>query len=467
MFQNAFQSGPAVEVLYSCDKSPCWSLNKSNWKFYEKAVKGYVILIDSHNTKLQIPGSDKQTLALVQPFLVLQVFILPAQPFTLELAMTDISNTKRRIVFSSASKDLTVNPMHARVPNGAFIRGTWANISIDMAHSMLSCFGHTTFRSLDSISISSFCKLRRVFTMRAALMDTTESNVRAEPSEMIPKNLDFPGGVTYVNQLVTPEVLFSVCEVKESKELKDLKDVRDGKGVKDAKMTPKKPENRAPLPTAPLEKLKRTALRTSSQNKKQGNTTTTFFQRKKNAALSPRAKEINVAAVKAEPRTGTAASNRYAGGIEEEKEVKEDEFAENPLEEHGEEDNKQSDFLHLTNYRNAEDVLSNSIEEEIEVDNYPPEVQAYQPEAFIHPEHHYFPQESHVEAGPKPTFFDAGLNQATQYRPFTPPFAGLSSMKNVASKPEAEEEEEVELVYDPVMQCYYDPETMEFYQVNE
>ena len=472
MFQNAFQSGPAVEVLYSCDKNPTWSLNKANWKFYEKTVKGYVILIDSHNTKLQIPGSDKLTLSLVQPFLVLQIFILPTQPFTLEIAITDISNSKRRIVFSSASKELTVNPMHARVPNCSFVRGTWANISLDLSHCILSCFGNITFRSLDSIVVSSFCKLRRVFTMRGPLMDTTGMDLKVEGVESIPKNLDFPAGVNFVNQLVTPEVIFPLNEVK------------------DVKMTPKKSEARPPLTTAPLDNLKRTGLRTSSVIKKQGNTTTTFFQRNKKGAMSPRAKEKgSVLVIKPEPcspkeaRTGTAASNRYSRGIEEEKVVKEEDFCENPLESAEDEDlenepeMKANDFLHLTNYRNTEDVMSNnSIEEEIEVDTYPQEIPDYQPEVYITPDHHYFPNKESVDTGPKPTFFTNGLNQATQYRPFTPPFAGLSSMNNVAlteknqegnNEEEEDEEEEAELVYDPVLQCYYDPCTMEYYQVNK
>ena len=317
--------------------------------------------------------------------------------------------------------------------------------------------------------------------MRAALMDTTESNVRADLTEMVPKNLDFPGGVNYVNQLVTPEVLFAACE---GREIKEVKDAKEGKEGKDAKMTPKKNENRPPLTTAPLEKFKRTALATSSQNKKQGNTTSAFFSGRKNGTLSPRglkgvekgsdkAAEVpHVVQVVKEVRVGSAASNRYGQGIEEEKENKEEEeeeeegeFNENPLEEEGEEV-KEGDFLHLTNYRNAEDFLNNSIEEEIEIDNYPTNLHNYKPDTYTQPNHHYFPQETQVETGPKPTFFDSGLNQATQYRPYTPPFSGLSSMKNLANKAEAEEEE-VELVYDPVMQCYYDPETMEFYQVNE
>ena len=192
MFQNAFQSGPSVEVLSSCDKHQHWSINKPNWKLYEKSVKGYVILIDSHTTKLILPSSDKQTLSLVQPYLVLQIYIMPTQPFTLELSITDISSSKRRLVFSSAAKDLTIHPMHAHIPNLAFLRGTWANISIDLVHCIHACFGHTTFRSLDSITISSFCRLRKVFTMRSPLIDTTGADIRSDNPEQIPKDPRLP-----------------------------------------------------------------------------------------------------------------------------------------------------------------------------------------------------------------------------------------------------------------------------------
>jgi Protein of unknown function (DUF667) len=452
MFQNAFQSGPSVEVLYSCDKNPAWSINKSNWKFYEKAVKGFVVLIDSHNTKLTMPGSDKLTLALVQPYLVLQVFIMPAQPFTLEIAITDISNSKRRLVFSSASKDLTVNPLHARIPNSSFVRGAWANISIDLLHCVHACFTHNTFRSLDSIIISSFCKVRRVFTMRNPLVDTTGTDPKAEFAEQIPKNLDFPSGVQYLNQLITPETILPLTI--DSIEVKN---------------TPKKVTNRAPLTTAPLDKIKRPGLRTSSVSKKQGNTTTTFFQRKKDA-MSPRVKDsINFSIPESPKKSGrinSSASNRYQGKVEEEKVSKDENFYENPLEV-GDEEVRPNDFNHLTNYKEFDEVMSNSIEEEIEIDSGQQENNVYNPDSYVHPEHNYFPHEELEEEAPKPTFFSNGMNQATLYRPFTPPFAGLSSMKNVSLPDKENEEEAVELIYDPVLQCYYDPSTMEYYQVNE
>lgn len=456
MFQNAFQGGPSVEVLYSCDKNPAWSVNKNNWKLYEKIVKGYVIVIDSHNTKLNIPSNDKQTLALVQAYLVLQIFIMPTQPFTLELVITDISNSKRRLVFSSASKELIVNPLHARIPNSAFVRGTWANISIDMVRTVHSCFAHNTFRSLDSITISSFCKIRRIFTMRNPLMDTTGNEMHVENVEAVPKSVDFPGGVMFVNQLITPDVVLPI--IVEPVEIKN---------------TPKKTLSRPPLTTAPIEKIKRQEVRTSSVNKKQGNTTTTFFQRKKEVSSPQNKNPIKFTkpeSPRQSGRLGTAASNRYSQRNEEEKVLKEESSTENPLEDEGkeiEEDIKSNDFHHLTNYHDADEVMSNSIEEEIEIDNCQQENVEYHPEAYVQPDHNYFPHETEEEEVPKPTFFSLGMNQATQYRPYTPPFAGLSSMKNISVPDESPEEEAVELVYDPVLQCYYDPATMEYYQVNE
>jgi len=43
------------------------------------------------NCKLQFPKDDKLSLALLQPFLVLQIFIPKGKPFTLELLIADSS----------------------------------------------------------------------------------------------------------------------------------------------------------------------------------------------------------------------------------------------------------------------------------------------------------------------------------------------------------------------------------------
>ena len=61
-------------------------------KTYEKAIKGYAFSMDhSSNCKLQFPKDDKHCLGLVQPYLVLQIFIPKAKSFSLELLISDSS----------------------------------------------------------------------------------------------------------------------------------------------------------------------------------------------------------------------------------------------------------------------------------------------------------------------------------------------------------------------------------------
>ena len=293
--------------------------------------------------------------------------------------------------------------------------------------------------------------------MRSPLVDTTGNEVYSENCEQIIKNLDFLGGVQYVNQLITPDIILPI--IVESIDLK---------------ATPKKNSGRAPLTTAPLPKMKRPELRTSSVNKKQGNTTTTFFQRKKNGLnSSPKAKEsarINKPQnSKQIGKLSSGASNHYHKKSEEEKTTKEEDNSyKNSLQEIRDEEQQPIDFHHLTNYRDNDEIMSNSIEEEIEIDSCQQEGDDYNNGFDLQPEHNYFPQElNKEEEAPKPTFFSQGISQATQYRPYTPPFAGLSSMKNINTSDKEIEEEVVELVYDPTLECYYDPTTMEYYKVNE
>lgn len=126
----------------------------------------------------------------------------------------------------------------------------------------------------------------------------------------------------------------------------------------------------------------------------------------------------------------------------------------------------------LSNYNQPSYAMAQSIEEEIDEDRYNPN--QYTQDSI---DHKFFPiKENESSSGspvPHPTFYAQGLNEATQVRPFTPPFAGLSSFRNLKTPEEYQtveeegEEEAVELVYDPVLKCYYDPSTHEYYELND
>ncbi|CAG9332669.1 unnamed protein product [Blepharisma stoltei] len=539
MFQHAFQNGPAVEVINSGEKTPQWVINKSKWKSFDKSVKGYIITLDSHTAKLQFPSNERQSLSLVQPYLVLQIFLIPVQSFTLELGLTDISGSKRRLMFSSASKEIISTPLHARIPNGPFLRGVWANISIDLVGFVNACFPGSTFRSLDSITIHSFCKIRKVFTMKNPIFDTSDAGTHMDGAEMPPKNFEFPPGVQYVNQLIVPAMVVAMeLEAPIETPIKSI---------------PKKTclafGTKIPANTAPtLKQIPKKEPRTASPQRKQtSNTSTSFFSKRDNntAKLIPDTRSPSKIsgtfervttesfASKNYNRIGSAASTRYDAKediIEQEEilEANEEEkksnkspspalknssqrfsdFSEsfksdeieseyskqlsfsNPLDDMGDEEIKEdpsttensilkSAQRKLTNYNQPSyGAAAQSIEEEIDEERYNPNI--YTQNSI---DHNFYPfaKENNRESDspvPHPTFYAQGLNEATQVRPFTPPFAGLSSMRNIKASYEEEqqaeiegegegEEEAVELVYDPVLKCYYDPSTHEYYEVND
>jgi len=114
--------------------------------------------------------------------------VLLSSPFTFELLITDISNTKRRILFSTNTREVARTPLHCRIPCMAFIRGSWLNICIDIVDVCNFCFPGQTFRSTEAFVVSAICRLRRIFTLRDRPRDTGEDKL----PENIPRQLDFP-----------------------------------------------------------------------------------------------------------------------------------------------------------------------------------------------------------------------------------------------------------------------------------
>ncbi len=61
-------------------------------KTYDKQAKSYVFALDSNsNSRLQFPKDEKHPLALLQQYLVLQIFLAKGKSFALELTVADSS----------------------------------------------------------------------------------------------------------------------------------------------------------------------------------------------------------------------------------------------------------------------------------------------------------------------------------------------------------------------------------------
>ena len=108
---------------------------------------------------------------------MLQVFIpsdgRTKNQFKVEVTVTDAEKNKRRLIFHSGGgkQDITINQFHARIPTGAFLRDVWLNLSIDIFAFSHFCFKGVQVKSIDGISVTSQCRIRRIFTMRSPLYD--------------------------------------------------------------------------------------------------------------------------------------------------------------------------------------------------------------------------------------------------------------------------------------------------------
>ncbi|CAM6095741.1 unnamed protein product [Calypogeia fissa] len=166
----------------------CKVYGKGVAKVYDKSVKGYVYSINGGlQSKLQLPKDDSKIgLQLLHPFLVLQVFVPQGVHFSIELRVSDINNTRRKMYFSTSFSDIKSTPLHCQIPISMVVRNKWLSLAFNVADLFNSCFrggGGMSFRSIDVIVLGPVCKLRRIFTMRCRLIETDQRGYLEDISE--------------------------------------------------------------------------------------------------------------------------------------------------------------------------------------------------------------------------------------------------------------------------------------------
>ncbi|XP_064605287.1 protein CFAP20DC-like isoform X2 [Liolophura sinensis] len=207
----AFQGGPFVEVFTPQGKDPTanWKVTGSVRKIFEKEVKSYIYVLEGvpTTTKIQLPKDSKSTVTLVQRFLVLQIYLAKGQDFNFELGLTDLGKNKRRVLFSTSQRDIQTTPLHAKIPLSIVKRGIWLNLCFDLTSVVSDTWKGQTFRSVENLTISANCKLRRVFTMKVSPQDTTEDDVPYESNtfevDMIPRQCQLATDIQQLTQVFT------------------------------------------------------------------------------------------------------------------------------------------------------------------------------------------------------------------------------------------------------------------------
>eukprot|EP00658_Telonema_sp_P-2_P016869 TRINITY_DN16530_c0_g1_i4.p1 TRINITY_DN16530_c0_g1~~TRINITY_DN16530_c0_g1_i4.p1 ORF type:complete len:703 (-),score=121.60 TRINITY_DN16530_c0_g1_i4:429-2537(-) len=201
MFASQYQGGPALEVFTTKGKNPLekckvFGGSKAVARGYDRECKGYIYDITGNQTKLQLPADDrKHTLRLQQPFLVLQVRVPLGKSMGIDLGFHDAYGTRRRILLSTAFKETKRTPLHTRVPLEIPMRGEWINLCIDLQDMVSNNFDGQVYQSLDFISVSAWCSLRKIFTLRQAPPVPEEVDHFPGRTEPIPPALDLEGAL--------------------------------------------------------------------------------------------------------------------------------------------------------------------------------------------------------------------------------------------------------------------------------
>ena len=178
MFSNFYHLGNTIELFNLQNKNLCskWYFEGKYSKVFDPSLKCYEMILSTGNlSKMLIPKVKKnskiKTLSLFQGYVVFQLYLFTSKQFSIELAISDTTNAKRRLIFSCNNDNLVLNQLHCRIPILELPIGKWINLSIDILSFVSECFKNLTFRSVDYISLSMSGKVRYIFTMRTPITD--------------------------------------------------------------------------------------------------------------------------------------------------------------------------------------------------------------------------------------------------------------------------------------------------------
>ena len=117
-----------------------------------------------------------------------------AQSIGIEFVFSDQYNTRRRLFLSSSFTEAKETPLLARVPLEIPVRDAWVNLCLDLPDLVAGYFQGQAYHSLESITISAWCSLRRVFTLKVPPPNDEDDAERHYAP--IPKEVDIEGSVT-------------------------------------------------------------------------------------------------------------------------------------------------------------------------------------------------------------------------------------------------------------------------------
>ena len=149
-------------------------------------------------------------------FITFQIYLNTTKSFTIEIAISDTNNGKKRILLSACSKEFIINQLHCRIPIISIPTNIWINFSIDILSFVSECFKGQSFRAIDSITLSADCKIRRICGMRQLYTLSEEEFLQGDDS-ILPKGFILPNEIKHIN------INFDMNYIRQTVDIKNIK----------------------------------------------------------------------------------------------------------------------------------------------------------------------------------------------------------------------------------------------------
>ena len=150
-----------------------WKLIGKIEKEYDFNTKSYLHFLSYGGvSKMQLPQNDKLSLNLTNNYLVFQMVLISPKSFSIEIAITDTNNIKRRLIFTSSLKEITFTNFHCRIPLLNFPINKWTNFEINVASLTNDCFKNNSLKCIDYIHLSANCKIRKIVSLKNSIFNS-------------------------------------------------------------------------------------------------------------------------------------------------------------------------------------------------------------------------------------------------------------------------------------------------------
>jgi hypothetical protein len=184
--KNHVQHSEILNTITKAGIKNCAFQGKTEYTF-DNHCKGYILNLVAG--QITVPRSNKDSISLANPYIVIQWYVYPNKLLTLELSVSDLDGVRRRLIITQG-KQVIRNTLHARIPNSSLNRNIWTDLCIDIPSLFNLSFPKFTYRSLEGIFISGTVKLRKIISLLSPADQLLPSISEAPKFGLVSQTLD-------------------------------------------------------------------------------------------------------------------------------------------------------------------------------------------------------------------------------------------------------------------------------------